>query len=503
MKTFLCGAVALGTFALGTSYAGEASAQPTQGEMYIATATGVYEFSAGGDMSGATPFAFGFTGSGESLCIGPGGDLFLATSDGKVWNITAGGDFTLQTAFAFDIGTALQITCNATEIKVANPTNGAVYDVTAGGSFALATPFASGLDNVFAVFRDSAGTLWADSGPNSGAQEIHNITAGGDFSAAVPFATLNPAYMIGFAQRGATRIISSYDPGRVIDFTAGGNLAAAPNIATGPGPVSVLDAGAAGLYVSDFDLEQVFEISALAGGDYSATAPFAFNFPSFDLAGMVLIGIVSVCGNGTVEAGETCDTSGESATCDDDCTAVACGDGNVNTAAAETCDEMGETATCDDDCTAPTCGDGNANAAAGELCDTAGESATCNTDCTPAACGDTIINATAGETCDDGNVVSGDGCSSTCTDEGAGGMGGNPSTGGMGGNPTSSGGMGGNGGTGNTGAGASNPDDDDDGGDTKTDSGCSCHLPGHGTPASPLALLTLALGIVALRRRRA
>ena len=33
------------------------------------------------------------------------------------------------------------------------------------------------------------------------------------------------------------------------------------------------------------------------------------------------------CGNGTLEGAETCDTSGESATCDDDCTAVACGDG--------------------------------------------------------------------------------------------------------------------------------------------------------------------------------
>ena len=41
------------------------------------------------------------------------------------------------------------------------------------------------------------------------------------------------------------------------------------------------------------------------------------------------------CGNAIVEAGETCDDAGESATCDDDCTPVDCGDGVVNEAAGE------------------------------------------------------------------------------------------------------------------------------------------------------------------------
>lgn len=58
------------------------------------------------------------------------------------------------------------------------------------------------------------------------------------------------------------------------------------------------------------------------------------------------------CGNGTLEGAETCDDSGESATCDDDCTAVECGDGNENGAAGEQCDD-GNTANgdgCDDAC---------------------------------------------------------------------------------------------------------------------------------------------------------
>lgn len=64
------------------------------------------------------------------------------------------------------------------------------------------------------------------------------------------------------------------------------------------------------------------------------------------------------------------------------------------------------------------CGDGSLNA--GETCDDGGESATCNVDCTEAACGDSVINATAGESCDDGNANSGDGCSGDCRVEACG-----------------------------------------------------------------------------------
>src|SRR6185295_9483140 len=74
----------------------------------------------------------------------------------------------------------------------------------------------------------------------------------------------------------------------------------------------------------------------------------------------------------------------------------------------------GESATCDDDCTPVSCGDGTTNTTAGEQCDDAGESATCDTNCTPAACGDATLNATAGEDCDDGNTANGDCCSSAC-----------------------------------------------------------------------------------------
>lgn len=44
------------------------------------------------------------------------------------------------------------------------------------------------------------------------------------------------------------------------------------------------------------------------------------------------------CGNGVIEAGETCDDRGESAQCNADCTSTVCGDGIINQSAGEACD---------------------------------------------------------------------------------------------------------------------------------------------------------------------
>ncbi len=123
--------------------------------------------------------------------------------------------------------------------------------------------------------------------------------------------------------------------------------------------------------------------------------------------------LCSVCGDGMVTGAEPCDDGGESATCDIDCTAPACGDAVVNMTAGEACDDGGESEACDPDCTAATCGDGTLNLTAAEECDDGGESATCNLDCTPATCGDGVANATAGEECDDAGES--ETCNADCT----------------------------------------------------------------------------------------
>jgi hypothetical protein len=59
------------------------------------------------------------------------------------------------------------------------------------------------------------------------------------------------------------------------------------------------------------------------------------------------------CGDGIVQAGEDCDTHGESATCNADCTSAMCGDGVVNAAAGEACDTVESSDTCTADCKLP------------------------------------------------------------------------------------------------------------------------------------------------------
>ncbi|MCY1071678.1 hypothetical protein OV090_43440 [Nannocystis sp. RBIL2] len=58
------------------------------------------------------------------------------------------------------------------------------------------------------------------------------------------------------------------------------------------------------------------------------------------------------------------------------------------------------------------CGDENVDP--GEDCDDGGESAECDDDCTAPVCGDGVLNLLAGEVCDDGNLLGGDGCTPAC-----------------------------------------------------------------------------------------
>lgn len=118
-----------------------------------------------------------------------------------------------------------------------------------------------------------------------------------------------------------------------------------------------------------------------------------------------------LCGNGVIDDGEECDLgpgNSDSGSCTSVCLLAVCGD-NLHFLDEEDCDEGGETATCDANCTAVECGDGDHNAAAGEQCDGGGESADCNADCTLAECGDGVINLTAGESCEGE-----DGTNATC-----------------------------------------------------------------------------------------
>ena len=125
------------------------------------------------------------------------------------------------------------------------------------------------------------------------------------------------------------------------------------------------------------------------------------------------------CGGGTCSAcvgGLTCSESSdcESSICNDDqtCAAFECGDGVIN--GAEVCDESGDSATCDGDCTLPSCGDGHTNTVFGDECDDGNQDDldACNNSCIANFCGDSVTNN--GEECDDGNQDGLDACNNSC-----------------------------------------------------------------------------------------
>jgi cysteine-rich repeat protein len=91
-----------------------------------------------------------------------------------------------------------------------------------------------------------------------------------------------------------------------------------------------------------------------------------------------------ICGNGTVEAGETCDDGNEIDTddCPSTCETARCNDGFVQFGAED-------------------CDDGNDS-----------DNDACTNGCTNAMCGDGVVfnEATGTETCDDANAAQNDGC---------------------------------------------------------------------------------------------
>ncbi len=71
-------------------------------------------------------------------------------------------------------------------------------------------------------------------------------------------------------------------------------------------------------------------------------------------------GNASICGNSVVETGEACDTGGQSATCNANCTPSVCGDGILNSSAGEVCDP-GIDSNCLPDCSAVVVGCATSN----------------------------------------------------------------------------------------------------------------------------------------------
>ncbi len=178
-----------------------------------------------------TGFATGID-SATGLLVDSGGRvLAVSFGDGAVYDISAGGDYSAATAFAFGFGSPRNLLELATgEILLADqsPLRRAVFDITAGGDFSSATPFASGFppDGPYDLVQDRAGRIFASTDTG-----VFDITGGGSFSSATPHASGRA--FVGLAVDAAGRLLASeLESGDIYDVSAAGSYAAATPFAS-------------------------------------------------------------------------------------------------------------------------------------------------------------------------------------------------------------------------------------------------------------------------------
>jgi cysteine-rich repeat protein len=112
------------------------------------------------------------------------GTLWAQTADGRIFDVTAGGDFGAQQPFAFGRASGAGLAEHAGRLYAADQ-QGAVVDFTSGGNLGPDDPFAHGLPSP-GVLLDVPGLgFFVGSGTGVG---VNEISAGGDFSAVLPFA---------------------------------------------------------------------------------------------------------------------------------------------------------------------------------------------------------------------------------------------------------------------------------------------------------------------------
>jgi len=386
-------------------------AQATPGQILFTEneigANSVVDIRPGGDLSAAGRFATGLSRP-TSICIGPGGDVYVTEFDsGEVTIITAGGDFSGVGAFATGLSSPTQLVCDAAEILVLQGFGDAVIDITAGGDFTGAPGFATGLVSGSALFRDSNGTLWVNDSTLSG--RLFDITAGGDFTgvAGYAFGTFVP----GIGKRAGALLASEYNLTSIGDFTAGGNLSSGPDFAQLVNPIGMLDVGPLGLFVAT-STPDVYEVSA--GGDFTSGPVYATG--TLTTGWWNGMAFVPGCGSGVIEGTEECDDNNtiDGDGCDSSCLIEVCGNAVVQS--GEECDD-GNTVDgdgCDSLCVIEECG--NSVIQSGEDCDDGNTVAAdgCDENCVIELCGNAVTQPATGEECDDGNTIDFDGCSGGC-----------------------------------------------------------------------------------------
>jgi hypothetical protein len=212
------------------------------------------------------------------------GDVYLieaGVDEARIHNITAGGDFSGATPFATLDGTGAVVgeICFSAKLDtmyVADIDADVVYAISAAGAVST---FATGLSNPVAVACRS-GSVFAQefsSGPDPSNGSLVDISAGGDFSSAPAFVTSATALRGLATTAGAVLLVGSWDGGEVRIGTLGGAFTSLPLLAAMPGAgvVQSIEEGPNGeIFVVVDD-----EIGVFEGGpiyDFASGTPVAW-----------------------------------------------------------------------------------------------------------------------------------------------------------------------------------------------------------------------------------
>ena len=314
--------------------------------------------------------------SETALAQVPPGRLFIAAGD-RIIDIT-GGD---MIEHARGLSGAQDLCLLDGQLYVSEMDSGEITVATDGGDLSPAPPFASGIAEPYALSCDDGAILVGARGDGS----IIDATAGGDLSAALPFASgLDSTGDLMRDESGTLWAVAESMAGsRIVDATAGGDLSS-QSFASADGIAGItpfrdhLFAALASRAIVTFE----------DGGDLNVVAA-SLDLPS---APGAMLGLPSgplyiASANGTVY-----DTTRENIVFVEGLTSLSFGG-------------MAYSHVCGDGIIAPD-----------EACDDGNMPLSCNPDCTLSVCGDGLLSFGA-EECDDGNTVSGDGCSATCSAE--------------------------------------------------------------------------------------
>ncbi len=263
---------------------------PLQNGPLVVVDGGVKKLRPGADHT-SDPF-YATVPNAVSMWAAPGhAQILVGTSDGKIFDIAGGGDFTLATPWATFAPNALLTNIDYDYTRhqwiITDLQNGDLHMIETGGDYTIALPWAHGLSfPVATITRDDGKVLVSENGKS----RVVDATAGGDLSSAPSYADLGSfgpqhfayAYDASNTRRLLLGAADGVGAGAIFDFTAdppSGAALSTPFITGVFNPSGIAyDYSNGVLLINSFNPaggETYDATGASAGTDLSGATPFA------------------------------------------------------------------------------------------------------------------------------------------------------------------------------------------------------------------------------------